>query len=321
MTKPPKTADREKLGPQRHVAACTADNSRGQSAIHSFEVGANEMKCSDLQSNLSLYADGILDQSDAATISQHLEHCPLCRQACTEIRDLRAGLRQMPRPELSNSAVDSIKSALNREIKTSRHRLLPVSSSVREWLQLSVLPYGVGAFASVAIGLSFLTLMFSGSLRRGPFSNLPDSGDSAVLLASNRHTYNDDVSQSPISQSDYARERLAFASESPSVNPQGALIALTKSLIRGGMKDDEVVVVADVFGNGLAQIAEVVEPSRDRRAVGELEKALDSDPSFAPFVPANLENRPDSVRVVLKFQSVNVSTSGIRDKQRRRASS
>jgi hypothetical protein len=74
------------------------------------------------------------------------------------------------------------------------------------------------------------------------------------------------------------------------------------------MKDDEVVVVADVFGNGLAQIAEVVEPSRDRRAVAELQKALESDPSYAAFVPSEMENRPESVRVILKFQSVDVST-------------
>jgi len=79
-------------------------------------------------------------------------------------------------------------------------------------------------------------------------------------------------------------------------------------MFRGGMKDDEVVVVADVFGNGLAQVSEVVEPSRDTRAIAELEKALQSDPEFAPFVPASLEDRPDSVRVVLRFQVVNVST-------------
>jgi hypothetical protein len=161
--------------------------------------------------------------------------------------------------------------------------------------------------------------MFSGTLRNGPFTGPANSGDPTVLLASNKHTFDDDLS--PISQYDYAQERLAFSSESPSINPQGALIALTRSLVRGHMKDDEVVVVADVFGNGLAQIAEVVEPSRDRRAVGELEKALDSDPSYAPFVPASLENRPDNVRVVLKFQSVNVSTRDSRDKQKRRASS
>lgn len=277
------------------------------------------MKCSDLQFNLSLYADGMLGESDAETISGHLQHCPLCRQIYSEVREIRSGLRQMRRPEISAEAVQSIKAAVHRESRTKR--LIPVSSTMRDWMQLRLMPYSVGALASMVIGLSFLSLLFSGNLRSGPFSNGVGNGDPAVLLASNRHTYNDDTGQSPISQSDYARERLAFSSESPSINPQGALIALTRSLVHGGMKNDEMVVVADVFGNGLAQIAEVVEPSRDRRAVGELEKALDSDPAYAPFVPATLENRPDSVRVVLKFQSVNVSTSVTRDRQKRRSSS
>lgn len=149
--------------------------------------------------------------------------------------------------------------------------------------------------------------MFSGMLKPG---NVPAStgGSSAVLLASNRNPYSTN-SFAEISPSEYAQARLGLAGESPSINPQGALIALTKSLIHGGMKDDEVVVVADVFSNGLAQIAEVVEPSHNWRAVGELEKALDSDPSVAPFVPTSLESRPDSVRVVLKFQSVDVNTN------------
>ncbi|MBA4183932.1 MAG: hypothetical protein H0X49_07955 [Acidobacteria bacterium] len=74
------------------------------------------------------------------------------------------------------------------------------------------------------------------------------------------------------------------------------------------MKDDEVVVVADVFGDGLAQIAEVVEPSSDRRAVRELEKALKNDPNFAPFVPANYDKRSDTVRVILKINRVDIQT-------------
>jgi hypothetical protein len=101
---------------------------------------------------------------------------------------------------------------------------------------------------------------------------------------------------------------MAIAGESPSINPQGALVALTRSLVRGEMKDDEVVVVADVFGNGLAQIAEVVEPSHDRHAVAQLQKALESDPAYAPFVSADMDRRSDPVRVVLKIQSVNVNT-------------
>ncbi len=107
---------------------------------------------------------------------------------------------------------------------------------------------------------------------------------------------------------DYAQSRMAVSAESPSVNPQGALIALTKSLIRGGMKDEEVVVVAEVFSSGLAKVTEVVEPSQDRNAIRELKKALQSDAAYSPFVPAVMENRPENMVVVLKFQSVNVRT-------------
>ena len=83
---------------------------------------------------------------------------------------------------------------------------------------------------------------------------------------------------------------------------------MTNSLARNGSKDDEVVVVADIYGNGSAEIAEVVEPSRDSRAVGKLEKALDTISANSPFVPTTMENRPESVRVVLKFQTVDVKT-------------
>jgi hypothetical protein len=67
------------------------------------------------------------------------------------------------------------------------------------------------------------------------------------------------------------------------------------------------VVVADVYSDGLAQIAEVVQPPRDKRVVGELEKALDSsNTNRTAFVPASMEERPESVRVVLKIRSVDV---------------
>jgi len=89
----------------------------------------------------------------------------------------------------------------------------------------------------------------------------------------------------------------------------GALVALTKSFVRGKMKDDEVIVVADVFGDGLAQISEVIEPSRDLQAVRELQEALKTNPAFAPpFVPANLDQRSNTVRVVLRIQRVDVQT-------------
>jgi hypothetical protein len=163
------------------------------------------------------------------------------------------------------------------------------------------MPSAAAAMATVVIGLTLLSLMLTSS--PVPLSARENSGTSLgspVLVASNPD----------ISPDEYANSRLAISGESPSINPRGALVALTRSLVRGQMRDDEVVVVADVFSNGLAQISEVVEPSRDRKAVEELQKALGSDPSFAPFVSSNLDQRSsDTIRVVLKIQNVNVNTS------------
>lgn len=264
------------------------------------------MKCSDLQLNLAAYATASTDDPTNDAIKAHLVSCPLCRQQHDEFREIAAGLRQMRRPEISAKLKHSIKQNVRAEIRNSQTAWLPFTHEIREWVTLRFMPYSVGVCASLLVAFTFLTMMFSGMLK--PHVSTGSRTDSAMLFASNRDSF-DIASNSDISPSEYAQTRLGFAGESPSINPHGALIALTRSLVRGGMKDDEVVVVADVFGNGLAQIAEVVEPSRDRHAVSELQKALDTDPSYAPFVPASLENRPDSVRVVLKFQSVNVNTT------------
>src|SRR5258708_2778161 len=231
------------------------------------------MKCSDLQSNLSLYADGSLEETENAALSGHLDICPLCRQKYADYREMRAALRQMRRPEISVALRKTIKGSVRSELRAEKRSLPTVSSGIREWLQMRVMPYGVGVFASVFVAVTFLTMMFSGMLKPGTVPIAMGGRDTSVMLVSNKNKY-PDLDSTVISPSDYAKTRLGLGNESPSVNPQGALIALTKSLVRGGMKDDEVVVVADVFDNGLAQIAEVVEPSRDRRAVGELEKAF-----------------------------------------------
>jgi len=271
------------------------------------------MKCSDLQSNLAFYADGLVGGDEHAAVTAHLEVCPVCRQRNSEYREIHASLRQMRRPEIPAALRNTLKESVRVGLRSEKSSWLPLSSDIREWLQMRVMPYGVGVFASCVIGVAFLSMMFSGLLKSGNIARSPVVGQTSIMLATNSNPFNQDYPET-VATADYVQSRLGFANESPSINPHGALIALTKSLVRGGMKDDEVVVVADVFGNGLAQIAEVVEPSRDRRAVGELEKALESDPAFAPFVPSSMENRPESVRVVLKFQSVNVSTNQKRRK-------
>ena len=274
------------------------------------------MKCSELQFDLSSYADGYLAERKFGLVKGHVESCPLCRQKYAELREIKIGLRRMSRPEISSAFQTQLKRSVIAELRASETRWLPISSEVRSWFQIRVMPYGVGVLTSIVLGFTFLTMMFSGNRSLGSLTTATQNSyrSDPVMVASNRGPSRDRYPGS-LSASDYAQSRLDISSESPSINPQGALIALTKSLVRGGMKDDEVVVVADVFGNGLAQIAEVVEPSRDHQAIYELQKALDSDPAYAPFVASNLDKRSDNVRVVLKFKSVSVNTGLSRHKR------
>lgn len=263
------------------------------------------MKCSELQLNLTLDLDETLGGQGSIVVRNHLVTCPLCRQKAAEYRDIRSQLRGMRRPGMSIAMQNSLRASVRYEIHSRKRRLLPVTNDVREWLQMRLMPYCVGVFASIMVAAAFLTMMFSGMLHRTPAAG--EAGDSTVLLASNSNPYSS-YDPTVIMAADYAHSRLAFSAESPSVNPQGALIALTKSLMRGEMKDEEVVVVAQVFSNGLAKVTEVVEPSQDRNVIRELKKALQSDAAYSPFVPAVMENRPENMVVILKFQSVNVNT-------------
>lgn len=272
------------------------------------------MKCSDLQSKLTFYSDGSLPNSEASTIKAHLEACPLCRQKNAEYRELSLVLSQLARPDISSALQSRLKTRIRTELRKSETSSIAIHSDLREWFKMSVMPYGVGVAASLLIGFVVLSAMLRGGV---PASEVA-SGTvqrSTQLVATNTDPFADRSSY--ISPIDFSNSRMAFANESPSLNPQGGLVAITKSLLRGEMKDDEVVVVADVFSNGLARISEVVESPRDIRTMSELEKALNSDPSFAPFVPAVMENRPENMRIVLKFKSVNVSTGIDRPAKRR----
>jgi hypothetical protein len=64
-----------------------------------------------------------------------------------------------------------------------------------------------------------------------------------------------------------------------------------------------MIVVADVFTNGAASLADVVQAPRNKRMLDEFESALRQD---AAFVPASLDKRPDTMRVVFAVQKVDV---------------
>ena len=268
------------------------------------------MKCEDLQLNLPVYTDNILTDDERAALEAHLSSCPVCRQKLADFQALRNSLRVLARPEMPAQLLESVRIAVAAKATISTQSNPVSSKHFWEWIQMRVMPYGVGVFASLILGFALLWSLLSPINQNNRTNGLAQSDSfskSTVLLANaNPQGRAGDYELSP---TEFAQTRSAFSVESPSVNPQGALVALTKSLMRGGMKDEEVVVVADVFGNGLAQIAEVVEPSRNRQAVQDLENALRDNPEYAPFVPADLDRRSESIRIIFKIQSVDVKTN------------
>lgn len=266
------------------------------------------MKCESLQLNLSVYLDDILTTEERAMVDEHLPQCPLCRQKLADFQALRMDLRVLSRPELPNDLLITLRSRVAQEVKSTKPSVF--SEGFREWLQMRLMPYSVGTALSLLLGVMLLWTLLSAAHSNDRSFELakyqPIKQSTIMLTNSNSNLPKNEFE---LSAADFAAARLSVSGDSPSVNPQGALVALTKSFVRGKMKDDEVVVVADVFGNGLAQIAEVIEPSRDRQAVRELQEALKTNPEFAPpFVPANLDHRSDTVRVVLRIQRVDVNT-------------
>ncbi|MEJ7615690.1 MAG: hypothetical protein WKF30_01650 [Pyrinomonadaceae bacterium] len=66
--------------------------------------------------------------------------------------------------------------------------------------------------------------------------------------------------------------------------------------------DDEMIIVADVFSNGSAVLADVVLPPRNLHARRH-QAAFRSSPAF---VPASLDHRPQTMRVVLSIQRMDI---------------
>lgn len=276
------------------------------------------MKCENLQFNLSVYLDEVLTAGERAAADAHLAACPLCRARLADFQLLRNDLRILPRAEMPDDLLVSLRTRVAEEIKLTRREPNKIlSEAFREWLQMRFLPYSVATAVTLIFGLGLLwTLLSAANIGAGnaEIARVEPFTKSTVMLANNSSP---NLFNPELNTADFAAARLPIADNSPAINPKGALIALTKSLVRGNMKDDEVVVVADVFSSGLAQIAEVVEPSGDRRAVAELENALRNNPDFAPFVSSSVDGRSDTVRVVLKIQRVDVQTrvKKIKDKR------
>ena len=257
------------------------------------------MSCDEIQLALSLYDDDALALPSRLACDEHLRQCPACRAQLAELRALSRNLARLAPPPPAENLANIISNALATEVG-ARAREESWGTQMANWLRPRLLPYTVSSFASVMLFLG----MFAGlrphlvALREAQMAN-----DTSVFQPSSPFIY--DINQ-PISSESYAALRAPFSGESPSLNPRGALAAMTRSAMHDGnrLNSDEMVVVADVYGNGSASLAGVVNPPRDSRMLEEFQAALRQN---AAFVPASLDGRPTTVRVVFSLQKVDVT--------------
>ena len=263
------------------------------------------MKCKDLQFILPIYPDDVLSESEQSLAAQHLDSCPVCRQKLVDLQEIRNSLRSVRKPFYPAAAARALQNEVALRVASAvRAPMFQVVNDRRRWLDVWLMPATIGSLSTIVLGFTLLWIIVSSEIQ-------PDNRISATRPATNTtilYPYSPPTVETDLNAFDYASSRLGFSHESPSINPRGPLVALTRDLINEVRDNDEVTVVADVYGNGSASIAEVVEPSSDSRAVDELERALGSDPSVAAFVPASFDQRSEPMRVVLKFQSVSVNT-------------
>lgn len=269
------------------------------------------MSCEEIQRALSLYVDDRLAPPARATCDEHLGWCPVCRAHLAELRSITRRLSQLARPVPPSDLAPSISAALAIE-SAARRRQSGGALYVRiaRWIEPRLMPYTVGTFASVILFLCMFSALRLSLTRLRDWDLAARQADAmssqALYALEPTRVVKPDITE-PVSPDAYAALRAPYAVESPSLNPRGALAALTESPAHtahhhGGA--DDMVVVTDVFSNGSASLADVVRPPRDRRMLDEFQNALRKDPAF---VPASFDRRPETMRVVLVVHKVNVS--------------
>ncbi len=259
------------------------------------------MLCEETRQSLSLYIDDALSLPARVAIDEHLNLCPVCRAEVADLRSLTRAFGMLSRPSAPADLAASISDALL--IEAAARRQAPdrsIGYRVARFLEPRLMPYTVGSFASVILfALMFVALRpHFVALREASMHN---SGVLVLNTTGPRYDLN-----RPVTPEDFAASRAPFAEQSPSLNPGGALAALTREYTHPHQyyqDADDMIVVADVFSNGAASLADVVQAPKDRRMLADFESALRQD---AAFVPASLDRRPDTMRVVFAVQKVDV---------------
>jgi hypothetical protein len=253
--------------------------------------------CDQFRYDLPVYFDGVISPDERGAVDSHLAACPVCRQRLEDIRTIGQALGRMPAPTVPVGLAASLRNDIIPEFdRGGVHPVFRFVETPRNWVRVWLMPSVAGCLATVLTGVTVIWFMVGQTRPEMAFKSPTLQGGSSPVF----------VAGGAPSRAEFVSSRKPVAAESPSLNPEGALIALTETLAGKDLQDDEVVVVADVFENGSARIAKVVEPSHDKHAVRELETAFESELAYAPFVPAEIDSRPETMRVIFKIRSINV---------------
>ncbi|MGI9067627.1 MAG: anti-sigma factor family protein [Pyrinomonadaceae bacterium] len=259
------------------------------------------MSCKEASQLLSQYIDDVLSLPMRVSVDEHLDKCPVCRAHVAELRRISRSFRSLSRPAAPAGLASSITDALMIEAAAQHQTPEPsFRDRMALWLEPRLMPYGVSSFASVILFVSMFAAF------RPHFVALQDAAIQSSTLQTFQANARYDLNQ-PVTPQGFSAARAPFAAQSPSLDPDGALAALTGSYAHphGNVyqEADDMVVVADVFSNGSAALADVVQAPRDRRMLTDFEVALRQS---AAFVPASWDRRPDTMRVVFTVQKVDV---------------
>ncbi len=265
--------------------------------------------CEDLRHNISLYLDGYLPDAVRAACDNHLATCPICRAELSHTRQLTREFANLSRPVTATDLAANINARLQIERGALRQieRETPVhfADRFRQWSNPRLMPYTVGVLASLLLFVTVLGALRPKFIALRVIGQASASEANALARTTARSFQTYDVTQ-PVSMVDYVASRTPYTPASPSLNPRGSLASLVWSERRDAnfdAGDDDMIVVADVFSDGNASLAEVITPPRNRQMLHELENALRRD---AAFVPAALDQRPRTMRVVFMFQKMDV---------------
>lgn len=263
--------------------------------------------CEETQQALSSYVDDQLALPARAACDEHLQRCPVCRAQFAELRSIVRGLSQLARPVAPPSMAAAISDALMIEAQAClRQPQLPLGVRFTTWLRPRLMPYTVGSLASLILFIGMLAALRTSVTTFREWDRISRESDEVAYRIINVQGGGDDRPDltKPVAPDVFAATRAPYAIESPSLNPRGALAALTRSKLHAHENDDDdMVVVTDVFSNGSASLAGVVQPPRDRRMLEEFQAALRQN---AAFVPASYDRRPETMRVVFVLQKVKV---------------